>query len=161
MAIEGAEEEMNIISDVKLCQELLLERQRELHIARYLSGGVQPKSFPAPERWKAIITEAEERVCLALDQLWEAMEEERNMPLFWLSFCDRSLPAGEQFIGVCLVRANSLGHALEEAWLRKCNPGGEVLASRITKEGEGRLVSLPLNTLLSAEQIGPYASKRG
>ena len=49
-----------------------------------------------------------------------------SRPLWWLSFCDGSLPKGSQFLGACIVPAANMADACREAWRRGCNPGGEV-----------------------------------
>lgn len=48
------------------------------------------------------------------------------MQTFWLSFCDPHKPAGEQFLGVAIVEADSVRDAIQTAWAHGCNPGGEV-----------------------------------
>jgi hypothetical protein len=58
----------------------------------------------------------------------EAAEPER---WFWLSFCDGSLPAGQQFLGACLVKGRGIITAVREARKRGCNPGGDVKAVEI------------------------------
>lgn len=47
----------------------------------------------------------------------------------WLSFCDPTLPDGEQFIGVAVVRGANVLQAVNNAWRLGANPGGEVLGS--------------------------------
>ncbi len=43
----------------------------------------------------------------------------------WLSFADPDLPEGRQFLGVCVVEAESFQEAVIAASLREINPGGE------------------------------------
>ena len=45
---------------------------------------------------------------------------------WWLSFCDPDLPEGKQFLGACVVVADDIISAAQEAHRLKCNPGGEV-----------------------------------
>lgn len=53
----------------------------------------------------------------------EAVEPERWL---WLSFTDGSLPAGQKFLGACMVKARGCATAVREARQRGCNPGGDV-----------------------------------
>lgn len=53
--------------------------------------------------------------------------ENGNIQCWWLSFCDPGKPEGEQFLGVVVVRAFGLLHAIDKAWYLGINPGGEVL----------------------------------
>lgn len=73
----------------------------------------------------------------------------QSMKTFWLSFCDKERPKGEQFLGACIVDvtdqdaaeaaidvalgfpnarpgAEWVAAALKKAWRLGCNPGGEV-----------------------------------
>lgn len=45
---------------------------------------------------------------------------------FWLSFADPTRPAGEQFLGACIVEAPDPISAVQMSWALGCNPGGEV-----------------------------------
>ncbi len=45
---------------------------------------------------------------------------------FWLSFCDAKRTPGQQFLGVCIVRARGVMTSVQEAHRLGCNPGGEV-----------------------------------
>lgn len=49
------------------------------------------------------------------------------MNVYFLSFVDPDRPAGQQFLGGCLVKApyGMPALAVREAWTRQCNPGGE------------------------------------
>lgn len=47
----------------------------------------------------------------------------------YMSFCDAKKPEGSQFLGACLVYANDLREAIEEAWRLGCNPGGEIMSA--------------------------------
>jgi len=94
---------------------------------------------------------------------------------FWLSFCDPDRPAGEQFLGVCIVQvtdadrivahelvaarfphaaadADWIAAAARKAWALGCNPGGEMLSADITDAWPSD-VELPLNTLLSYDDL--------
>ena len=46
---------------------------------------------------------------------------------YWLSFCDADRPAGQQFLGACVIRAASHEAAVLTAHALGCNPGGEVM----------------------------------
>jgi hypothetical protein len=50
---------------------------------------------------------------------------------YWLSFSDPDLPKGEQFLGACLVEAPSLAEAIHQTWVRRINPGGEVISQKL------------------------------
>lgn len=60
----------------------------------------------------------------------ERMEEERGKAdqCMWLSFCDPDKPKGEQFLGVVIMWAPGLAHAIDRAWKLGINPGGQVLS---------------------------------
>jgi hypothetical protein len=45
--------------------------------------------------------------------------------IWWLSFADPDKPAGQQFLGACLVEAPAFVLAAFVARARGCNPGGE------------------------------------
>lgn len=66
--------EQHKYSDVETRQFLLLSRQLELRIARYMAGGVQLKSGPPLSSLKETVSNCENEVKRALDDLWEAME---------------------------------------------------------------------------------------
>lgn len=53
------------------------------------------------------------------------------MTWWWLSFCDRELPKGNQFLGVVIVEGSSLVDATRTAHTKGINPGGEVLGIQI------------------------------
>ena len=79
------------------------------------------------------------------------------MALFYLSFADATLPAGEQFLGAAIVHADSFQDAVKESWLLQINPGGEVqghpVVSPVTMEG----IDVPIEfvaKLLSRSEIG-------
>ena len=58
-----------------------------------------------------------------------ALRKEAESPqpgLWWLSFADPDLPAGTQFLGVCIVEADGPVSAVAQASLLGINPGGEV-----------------------------------
>jgi hypothetical protein len=59
------------------------------------------------------------------------------MQTFWLSFCDRELPEGSQFLGACVVEVEDGGRidaAANEARKLGINPGGEVLGFVVDPE---------------------------
>lgn len=56
---------------------------------------------------------------------------------WWLSFCDASLPKGEQFLGVCIIGpALDIEEAVILADANFCDPGGEVVGVAIPREVE-------------------------
>lgn len=73
----------------------------------------QPLEQGSPEWWANVAKVAEETAS-------------PDGSLWWLSFADPTLPAGTQFLGACLVEANSLVDAISVSHLRGINPGGEV-----------------------------------
>lgn len=75
------------------------------------------------------------------------------MSYWWLSFCDPKRPRGTQFLGACLVEADSMPEALSASWSHKCNPGGEVLAYEVPAQYQHNIQRFELNTLLSEQQI--------
>lgn len=70
----------------------------------------------------------------------------------WLSFADGDLPAGSQFLGVCLVLAYGIIGAVMEAHRLGINPGGEVAGWLL---GPGPLPpdTIPPNRLCSLVEI--------
>jgi hypothetical protein len=96
---------------------------------------------------------------------------------FWLSFADPARPAGEQFLGVCIVQVTDadrivahelvtarFSHAAADAdWIaaatRKahalgCNPGGQVMSVDITADWPPPAdYDVPLDTLLSYDDL--------
>ncbi|MGF6641841.1 hypothetical protein [Paraburkholderia sp. MM6662-R1] len=69
--------------------------------------------------------------------------------LYWLSFADPTLPSGNQFLGVVVMRARSFGAAIENAWRYGVNPGGEVMGSVIPAEYESVVPKTSRGRLLS------------
>jgi hypothetical protein len=92
--------------------------------------------------WQNVAKVAEETACPP-DSFW------------WLSFCDPDLPEGTQFLGACMVQANSIPAAITTAHLLGINPGGEVaVAGPITPEQ--RPPGHPINRLMSREEIESF-----
>ena len=75
------------------------------------------------------------------------------MSFWWLSFCDPDRPKGMQFLGGCIVEADSLKDAIQVAWRHDCNPGGEVMGHKILPEYECNVSRFEINQLLSEQQI--------
>lgn len=50
------------------------------------------------------------------------------MSIYWLSFANGSLPKGSQFIGACMLEADSLMAAVLASHALGINPGGEIQA---------------------------------
>lgn len=82
------------------------------------------------------------------------LAEERSKPqgLWWLSFCDVDKPAGEQFLGVAIVRAGGPVSAMQRAWDLGINPGGEVMNYQLPDDAAAR-VRPYMDRLLSREEI--------
>lgn len=76
------------------------------------------------------------------------------MTLVWMSFCDGSRPKGSQFLGACVVDANSMEGAIRAAWSAGCNPGGEVVAF-VIKPVEG----LPVGRLMNKVDATAWGEK--
>lgn len=55
------------------------------------------------------------------------------MTFFYLSFCDTTLPEGQQFLGATVVDAADPKHAVEVATARGLNPGGEIALAAFGK----------------------------
>jgi hypothetical protein len=79
-----------------------------------------------------------------------------TLPIWWLSFSDRTRPRG--FLGAYVTRAADFGAALDDATARGCNPGGEVRGYPMADLPAG----LPTGRLLTraeAEEWGEHVSK--
>ena len=50
---------------------------------------------------------------------------------WWLSFADDSRPAGQRFLGACLVQAVDIVDACKQAHRHGINPGGQVLGHAV------------------------------
>jgi hypothetical protein len=55
-------------------------------------------------------------------------------------------------LGVCVVQAEDEESALDESWLKKVNPGGEVLFAEMTEE-EFKSEELELDRLYSRQEM--------
>jgi hypothetical protein len=84
-------------------------------------------------------------------------------PLWWLSFVEpdeekpwwkfwRRAKEGE-FLGVAIVHATSLEAAMQEAWNRKINPGGEIMGMMIINAEVNNM-----NRLLTREEAEKVAT---
>jgi hypothetical protein len=87
---------------------------------------------------------------------------------YWLSFVDEHRPAGERFLGVCIVEvteadaaavrprlppqaqpgAEWIAAAMRKAWRLGCNPGGTVASYELP----GSAPASAMNRLLSADE---------
>lgn len=56
--------------------------------------------------------------------------------MFWLSFADGNLPKGTQFLGACIVCADTFLDAVSKAHRLGINPGGEVIGHKIPSDRE-------------------------
>ena len=57
-----------------------------------------------------------------------AEEKGNDESCWWMSYCDGSLPKGSQFLGVTIIKAKGMAHAVQRAWDMGINPGGEIQA---------------------------------
>ena len=83
------------------------------------------------------------------------------MTYFWLSFADPDKPRGKQFLGGCVIEAESFPGAITEAHRLGCNPGGEVMGGMIEEQwerniGEGKY---PVGVLLAKSMIDELDQK--
>jgi len=69
---------------------------------------------------------------------------------FWLSFCDPSKPDTDQFLGVVIMIATGIALALSRAYDLGINPGGEVNAYEIDRNG---ISAKHFNKLLSKQEL--------
>ena len=69
--------------------------------------------------------------------------------LWWISFADSNLPAGSQFLGVCIVHGFDLHDAIVRSHMARCNPGGSVRAAELPKETARRVPKNRIDVLLS------------
>jgi hypothetical protein len=52
-------------------------------------------------------------------------------PRWWLSFADVSRPEGQQFLGVAIVEAQTMGEATMKTHRLGINPGGQIMGSQL------------------------------
>ncbi|MCR4374220.1 MAG: hypothetical protein NUW22_05165 [Acidobacteria bacterium] len=90
----------------------------------------------------------------------------------YCSFCDPDRPKGTRFLGAAIVvvppdrvadvrerhpefndQQVILAAALQEAHAQGCNPGGEVLSAEITVVNANASPGVPINCLLSREEV--------
>lgn len=82
------------------------------------------------------------------------------MTLWWLSFCDSAKPAGEQFLGACIVPIdatlgpNDLVTAVRAAHALGCNPGGECVGLEIQEAMQPHVRPEWVGRLLTREECG-------
>ena len=75
------------------------------------------------------------------------------MTYWWLSFTDNTRAEGDRFLGGCIIEASSFGEAINEAWRRKINPGGEVMGFEVPCEYEAIIPRFGVNRLLSKDEL--------
>jgi hypothetical protein len=85
------------------------------------------------------------------------------MALWWLSFCDASLPAGTQFLGACIVEGGTSGDlkadlavAIQNAWRLECNPGGEIKFQEVAPSIEPHIKPKWRNRLLTRTECEQF-----
>lgn len=74
--------------------------------------------------------------------------------LYWLSFADAALPTGQQFLGVCIVRAGEFIEAVHVSHALGINPGGECQGHSLVYQ-DGVVNKIPaeaVERLLSREE---------
>lgn len=87
-----------------------------------------------------------------------AQESVQPESWWWLSFADGSLPAGEQFLGVAIVRARGPSLAIHRAHELGINPGGEVRFMACTDEAvDEKVPPADREVLLSRERLHELA----
>lgn len=75
------------------------------------------------------------------------------MILWWISFCDPHKPKGEQFLGLCIVRAVDEISAIKVAWALGINPGGEAAFMDIDESVMARLsFELPIDVFIPRDE---------
>lgn len=75
------------------------------------------------------------------------------MILWWISFCDPHKPTGEQFLGLCIVRAVDEVSAIKVAWALGINPGGEAAFMDIDESVMARLsFELPIDVFIPRDE---------
>lgn len=90
------------------------------------------------------------------DRIAKRMQEEVDggrMAYYWMSFCDSDRPEGEQFLGVVILRALGVTHAMWQSHVLGINPGGEVLVHEILTEPRREIQPGLLNRLLSRADL--------
>ena len=73
----------------------------------------------------------------------------RKLSYWFLSFRDAEK---NRNLGVSVVQAESMELALGESWLKRCNPGGEVLFNELSEEDFAEQ-GLKLNRLYSRKEM--------
>lgn len=90
------------------------------------------------------------------------------MRWWWLSFVDESRPEGDQFLGACVVQADSEHEAIDEARAQGCHPGGNHVATAdmsifgdaIYTDPESPLNEYGANRLLSVEELYAHGERK-
>lgn len=101
------------------------------------------------------------------------------MKTLWLSFADGTKPKGSQFLGVAVVEVSDaeataalvqvrinfprakpgaewVAAASRKAWMRGCNPGGQVLSVELSPEHAD---GIPRNRLLTREELEHFGER--
>lgn len=73
------------------------------------------------------------------------------MTWWWLSFCDPDKPRGSQFLGVVIVRGESMVEAVLTAHRLGINPGGSVMGAAFKGLGDWTVPEEFADRLLSRE----------
>ena len=82
-----------------------------------------------------------------------------EMTYWWLSFVDPERPEGKRFLGGTIVAARDEKGAIEEAWRRGVNPGGEVMIVAIPAGKLSKMRPDWFNRLVSEEEIEAAGEK--
>lgn len=78
--------------------------------------------------------------------------------MFWISFADPGKPAGTQLLGVAIVPCDDLHEALLWARDHGCNPGGEVLGTKLAWPVAARIKDSDIGRLLTLRQAEAVAA---
>jgi hypothetical protein len=72
---------------------------------------------------------------------------------WWLSFVQRSLPPGQQCVGVAIVEAPTSRAAIARAWQTGCNPGGEVGFVPLPDDALDGVADIPRDVLMDRAEL--------
>lgn len=92
----------------------------------------------------------EERYAAIQNRLAE--ENGSDEQCFWMSFCDTEKPEGSQFLGVVIVTAMGVAHAIDKSHRLGINPGGEVKIIKLDDDDDDILPE-HFNRLLSKQEL--------
>lgn len=79
--------------------------------------------------------------------------------LVWLSFADGLKPEGSQFLGVAIVKADTLAAAVRDTWERGINPGGEVMGFHVPERAADTLGEADIGRLLTKDEANALTAR--